>query len=277
MSFYYVTSATGKEFITNYSQYAVRSLIAFGVDPSDVHVIVNKEKDRTLFSSLVPEVKNFYVAGESLGHIGWKYMGGKRKYSLFKAAGLYKFFSEPKEGSKMVYFDGDVLFFKHPEPFLKKYEDKTWFHHGKTNENCAYKRTKKNIKKEQIKLDNYKSLSDWVSAPCAWLMQKHGAKIVPDLQICAGFYIMHPKDHEAVIRLTYEYCKELANEKKFDGHPDVGDQKPMNAALSVLETDFHGGSRFDCPEHEEYFIHYFGSGAQKSSFQDDLKRIKSKI
>tara|TARA_Y100000034_G_C6861891_1_gene392386 strand:- start:136 stop:966 length:831 start_codon:yes stop_codon:yes gene_type:complete len=272
MSFYYVTCATGKDFIERYSQYAIRSLFDSGIPYSDIYFIGNKRNDENLIRNLIPNIENVYVANEDLRKVKWTYMKGKRVYSLFKIAGLNKFFQKPRPGKHLVYFDGDVLFFKDPTKFLLKYKSKTWFHHGKKNSDCAKKRTGRRILKRDVSMKNYRSLSNWVSSPCAWLMQKHGATKIPDRQVCAGFYILHPNDHSSVLRLTYKYAMELSRKKKFNRHCDVGDQKPMNAALSVLNIDFSGGDRFSCPEHEDYFIHYFGSGAQKKAFDVDLKR-----
>ena len=50
-SFYYVTAATGKEFINNYTKWAVRSLIKTGISPKNIHVIGNSKEDIKLINT----------------------------------------------------------------------------------------------------------------------------------------------------------------------------------------------------------------------------------
>lgn len=271
---YYVTAASGYDFITNFSQYSVKSLLKSGITKDKIHVCVNNKEDEILFKSLV-NIDNIYIVNEKIDHIKWTYTGGKRKYSVFKSASLYKIFPNPiLENEGMIYFDGDVLFFKNPTPFLMQFSDKTWFHHGKDLETVSIRRLSNNgnvVKKKNIDIKDYKSLCKWVSEPCAWLMIKNNAEILPDREAVAGFYLLHPRDHSKLLKKTYEFCCDLISGFK-KNHEDCGDQKPMNAALSILKIDWHGGSRFDCLEHEEYFIHYFGGKSSKKQFKED--RIK---
>jgi len=262
--FYYVTVATGKDFINTYTKYAIRSLIKAGMSPSDIHVVGNGKDDVNLLRNKVPDV-NIYKIKEDLSHVTWTVFSGKRKYSLFKAAALYKVFTKPVPGQCMIYFDGDVLFYKNPTSFFETKCDKTWFHHGKDLAKRA------SISKDKVDITSFDSLQKWISAPCAHLMVKHGAKRIPDREVVAGFYLLHPRDHEQVLRLTYEYC--IENADKFAKHEGAGDQKPMNAALSVANIDWHGGSRFLCPEHKDYFDHFFGKKNMKDEFRRKAKQI----
>lgn len=271
--FYYVMAASGESHIKKYAQFALRSLIKTGVAVEDIHCIVNVKKDLKVIKKLVPELKNIYIVNEKLDHIKWQSHGGKRKYSVFKAAGLYKCFTKPVEDKCMVYFDTDVLFFKDPMEFLETKWHKTWFHHGKDLATVVVRKSRagRKMAKSEVDINNYKSLSKWVSAPAAWCMIKHKAKRLPDKEAVAGFYILRPEDHEKLLKLTYENCLEII--KQFNNHIDVGDQKPMNAALNILEIDWHGGDRFACPEHLEYFEHYFGVKARKKEFNDTIRRL----
>jgi len=271
--FYYVTAASGKSHIIQYAQYALRSLIRTGVSVEDIYCVVNTQKDLKTVKKLVPSLKNIYVVNEKIDHIRWTYMGGKRKYSVFKAAGLYRCI-EPIKDKCMVYFDTDVLFFKDPSEFLRTKWHKTWFHHGKDLETVSVRKSRagRKMKKSEVNINNFKSLSRWVSAPAAWCMIKHKAKRLPDKEAVAGFYILRPEDHKKLLKLTYENC--LGIVKQFRNHADVGDQKPMNAALNILGIDWHGGDRFACPEHLEYFEHYFGTKSRKREF---YAAIKTKI
>lgn len=271
-TFYYVACATGEKHILEEAQYSLKSLIKTGVPVEDIYFIVNTEKDKKVIADCISELTNVFVADIDLSIVKWRYMRGRRKFSFFKAASLKKFFAEPKSDRHMVYFDTDVLFFKNPFDFLFKRKDKTWFHHGKINAKVSKKRNNgKPIKAKNINMKKKKSLSIWVSEPCAYLMIKHGAKKLPPRQVCAGFYILHPSDHSKLIKTTYKYCKEIVG--KFINSPDVGDQKPMNAAISVLDIDYAGGSRFECPEHIEYFNHYFGKKKQKNDFKKKIQEL----
>ena len=271
--FYYVTAATGVQHILDYAQYALRSLINTGVAKEDIHCIVNNEKDKKTIKKVIPDFENIHIVDEKLDHIKWTAHGGKRKFSVFKSAGLHKCFTKPIKNKCMVYFDTDVLFFKNPEEFLKTKWDKSWFHHGKDLETVSVRKSRAGrlMKKEEVDVTNYKVLSMWVSQPAAHCMIKHDAKRVPEKEAVAGFYILHPRDHEKLLKLTYENCLEIV--KEFKNHVDVGDQKPMNAALNILEIDWHGGDRFACPEHLEYFEHYFGVKSRKQEFNDALKKL----
>lgn len=256
--FYYVTAASGHKFINRYTKYAVNSLLLAGVDSNDIHIAVNNKDDRKYVRESMPYINNIYMIGEDLSGVVWKYSKGKRKYSLFKSASLYKAFQKPIENRYMVYFDGDVLWYKNPDSFFETKCEKTWFHHGK---NLA-KRSK--LKKSQVNIEKIESLREWCSEPMAHLMIKYKCKKVPDREVVAGLYLLHPRDHEAVLKLTYEGC--IENSNKFRKHEGGGDQKPMNAALNILEVDWHGGSRFMCPEHTEFFDHYFGKDNMKQKF-----------
>jgi len=273
LDLYYVTAASGEKHIHKYAQYALRSLIKTGVDISTINCVVNSKDEKELLKKLIPTLENIFILNKNFDHIKWSQHGGKRKYSIFKSLSLRTFFPKPKENSALVYFDTDVLFYKDPAPFLQPRSFKTWFHHGKILQDVVVKRCGKKLLKEEIDIRNYKSLSCWVSEPAAWCMIKHSAKKLPDREAVAGFYLLHPRDHEALLKLTYENCLEIID--RFPaGHVDVGDQKPMNAALNILEVDWHGGSRFECPEHLEYFDHYFGVKANKVRFNNDIVRLK---
>jgi len=263
--FYYVTVATKKSFITTYTQWALKSLIKTGVSPSEIHFIGKTKKDIKLVKKLVPYPINTHIVDEDLDKVKWKCFGGKRKYSLLKIAGLYKTFPKAEDGRCMVYFDGDVLWYKNPTEFLLTKCDKTWFHHGKELEKRA------TIDRCKVKLDDVDSLSKWTSLPAAYQMVKYGIKQLPEREIVAGFYLLHEQDHEKILKLTYEMT--LDNTSRFVRHEGAGDQKPMNAALQVLDIDWHGGSRFFCPEHKEYFDHFFGKKNMKDDFYKRAKKI----
>lgn len=263
--YYYFTAASGSKFINKFTKYSVGSLLKAGVDASDIHVAINNKEDRKLMKSLLPEITNLHMVNEDLSGVVWKYSKGKRKYSLFKSASLHKTFPKPIEGKYMIYFDGDVLWYKNPSPFFDTVCDKTWFHHGKDLD----ERSK--LKKSQVDIENLDSLKQWCSEPMAYLMVKHGCKKIPDREVVAGLYLLHPRDHEALLKLTYEGC--LENSTKFRKHEGGGDQKPTNAALNILEVDWHGGSRFFCPEHTEYFDHYFGKDDMKQKFWNRAKKL----
>jgi hypothetical protein len=273
--FYYITAASGENFIKNYAQWSLKSLIKCGVSLEDIWCPVNNKKDFNLLKSLIPEMidKNIPIINEPIDKIKWRSHGGKRRYSVFKVAALYKTFPKPIKGKYMVYFDGDCLFFKDPAPFLRTKYQKTWHQHGKILEDVVVRKSRagRKMKKSEVNIKDYKSLSMWVSQPAAYLMIKRNAKIIPDREPVCGFYILHPRDHEKLLKMTYENCWMISN--KFINHVDVGDQKPYCAAIHTLEIDWHGGSRFECPEHEKYFIHYFGS-KQKNKFLKDVKKLE---
>lgn len=264
-SFYYVTAGTGEGFLRKFTIPSIKSLVKTRVFYKDIHVVVNTKQDKAIVEEATPKA-NIHRISEDLKKVKWKIFNEIRKYSLFKAAALHKVFPEPIPDRCMIYFDGDVLWYKNPRAFFKTKSDKTWFHHGKELEKRA------RIRREDVRMDELKKLEKWISLPCAYLMVKHGATKLPDREAVAGLYLLHPRDHKDVLRLTYQYC--LENADRFVDHEGAGDQKPMNAALNVLEVDWHGGSRFFCPEHEEYFNHYFGKSEMKKKFKKKAKELK---
>jgi len=264
-NFYYVTVASGSGFIKTYTQWAIKSLLKTGIATDDVYFVGKEKSDIKLIRKFIPSLKNIYRIEENISRARWKYQGGKRKYSLFKAAALYKKFPKPIPNKCMIYFDGDVLWYKNPTKFFETKYEKTWFHHGKSLE----KRAK--ISRRKVNIKNIKSLSKWASLPMAHLMIKYGVKKLPEREVVAGFYLLHPRDHEAVLKLTYKGC--LENCGKFINHEGCGDQKPMNAALCALNVDWHGGSKFFCPEHKKYFDHFFGAKNMKKTFVKKRKKI----
>lgn len=268
--FYYVTAASGESFIKDYTQYAIKSLLKTNVPPDEIHVIGRSKEDIRLIKKLFPYI-NIHQINEDISHVKWKYMGGKRKYAYFKAAAVQKTFPKPIDGKYMVHFDGDVLWYKNPYSFFKTKCDKTWYHHGKDMGKRS-KAGKDGLTVHDIDVTNYKSLGRWCSQPQAWLMVKWGCKFVPQREVVSGLYLLHPRDHEKLLYWTYKGCQE--NAKKFAGHEGCGEQKPMNAALAYLEIDWHGGSRFFCPEHEEYFFHFFGAKEMKKDFRKKIKEMK---
>lgn len=263
--FYYATCGTNEKFLKGQTQYAIKSLLQTGVDPEDVYCMVRKKSEAKLMKKLVPELVNIHPIDIKIDHCVWKYCNGIRKFALFKAGAMSTMFSEPKPDRCLIHFDGDVLWYKNPEPFLESKSEKTWYHHGKD----LSKRSK--LKAKQVDITDYKSLSKWVSAPCAYLMVAHGAKRLPEREVVSGFYLLHPRD-QILLPTTYQYANE--NSRKFAHHEGGGEQKPMNAALSVLEIDWHGGSRFFCPEHLEYFDHFFGSKVLKRKMRGQLREMK---
>jgi len=271
--FYYVTAATGIKHINEYAKFALKSLIKSGIPYNDIYCVVNTVEDMKELNRLIPDLINVYSINEDLSHIKWKAHNGKRKYSVFKSAALAKCFPKPKKEKAMVYFDTDVLFFKNPEEFLKTKCERTWFHHGKNLESVSVRKSRAGrlMKKSEVNINDYKSLSKWVSAPAAFCMIKHKCKRLPDKEAVAGFYILHPRDHEKLLKLTYRNCLYIS--QRFDTNCDVGDQKPMNAALNILEIDWHGGDRFKCPEHLEYFNHFFGVKSMKTDFNNKIKEL----
>jgi len=267
-SFYYVTQATGEKFIRQYTQYALKSLLRTGIPPEDIHCPVNTKKDKKLLHQLVPEITNVKIIKESLSHVVWTYQKGKRKYSLFKAAAMAKAFPKPDPSKCLICFDGDVLWYKDPTEFLKTKMNKTWFHHGKDlQERCKYPKEKINPKK-------YASLKYWVDPAFAYLLIKYNVTKLPDREVVAGFYLLRPEDHD-LLKITYKFCQKIS--KKFargEGKDSAGEQKPLNAALCKLQIGWHGGSRFYCPEHKEYFDHYFGKKDMKAKFFKKVKKMR---
>lgn len=270
--YYYVTAMSGEEFIQKFGRWAVKSLLKTGVSPTDIHVCVNTKEDKLLVKKLIPQIKqNIHRTDEDLSYVKWTYEKGKRKYSLFKIASLVKFFPKPIEGKSMLFFDGDVLFFKNPEEFLKTVDSKTWFHHGKDYKVKA--KIKFDITEKDVNPLDYESLSKWVPAPTAYLLLKYGMSHFPWTECVAGLYLMHPKDHEILLKTTYEYTKEIALMDEFTKHFGAGDQKPMNAALNVLNIDWHGGGRSKFPECNDYFFHYFGIQDRKDDFNNKRREL----
>lgn len=264
--FYYVTAASGEGFIKNLVQYAVKSLLLAGVSPSDVHVVGNTEQDCELFKALVPELVNVHKLGENIDVFNWKYMGGKRRYAVLKSASIHKLFPEPIPNKYLVMFDGDVLFYKNPYEFLKDKTDKTWFHHGKGLE----KRSK--IPRSKVNMKDYKSVAKWCRPAFAYLLVKWGVKKMPEREVNSGFYVLHPRDHSSLPKMSYKGCKIIANKFRKDG--SAGEQCPLNAALCKLKVDWSGGSRFFCLDHEEYFDHFFGDKEWKKKFKRKLRELK---
>ena len=92
--------------------------------------------------------------------------------------------------------------------------------------------------------------------------------------VVSGFYILHPNDHEKLLKCTYEGCKIISKMFKSGfGKDSAGEQKPMNAALCKLKIDWHGGSKFFCPEHTKYFEHFFGKLDNKDRFHKKARKI----
>jgi len=264
--YYYVTVGTSEKFLDTYTVHAIKSLIKTGVPEDSIHFVGGSDFDVKFIQKRIGGKKiNYHIIEEDLSNVKWKYSKGKRKYSLFKAAALYKTFTNPIKGRHMVYFDGDVLWYKDPREFFDSKNKKTWFHHGKD----LAKRSKK--KASEINIKSFKSLKQWCSEPMAYLMIKYGVNKLPKREVVAGFYLLHERDHEKVLKLTYKGC--LRNSTKFARHEGGGDQKPMNAALCILNIDWHGGSRFFCPEHKEYFDHFFGKDNMKNIFLNKARSL----
>lgn len=271
----FFTAAAGENHIKTYAQYALRSLIKTGVPIDDIYVAVNTKGDLKILESLIPQLKNINIVSEKINHIKWKAHRGKRKFSVFKAAALNKTFPKPIKNKCLFYFDTDVLFFKNPISFLMSKSNKTWFHHTKDLEVCSVRKSRagRKMKKSEVDINNYKLLSMWVSEVAAYCMVKRKAKILPDKEVVAGLYLLHPRDHK-VLDMAYKNC--LLVVKKFKNHVDVGDQKPFNAAINTLGIKWQGTDRFD-PEHQKYFYHYFGTKKQKRKFFEDVKKLKLEI
>lgn len=265
-SLYFVTAGSGEKFITEEMQYAVKSLLRTGVSPDSVYVVVNAKNDRKLIRTLIPEISNLSVLDENLDYYKWRYMGGKRKYAVLKSASIHKIFPNPIEDSGLVLFDGDVLWYSNPTEFLLSKSDKTWFHHGKGLD----KRAK--ISKEKVDIRSFDSVSKWCRKALAYLLVEYGVESLPDREVCSGFYLLHPKDHKSLPKASYEGCRMIAD--KFIKDDSAGEQCPLNAALCKLNTDWHGGSRFFCPDHIKYFEHFFGDIEWKKRFQQKLKQLE---
>lgn len=270
--FYYVTAATGENHIKEYAQYALKSLIKTGVNISDIYCVVNALEELKLVNKLIPDLLNVFCINEDLSKIKWTVHNGKRKFSVFKSGALYKCFPKPKTDKAMVYFDTDVLFFKNPEPFLKTKCERTWFHHKKILEDVSIRKSRAGrlMKKSEVNINDYNSLSKWVSAPAAYCMIKHKAKKLPDREAVAGFYILHPRDHEKLLSLTYRNCLDIV--KEFPNHTDVGDQKPMNAALNILEINWWCDENKN--ESSKFFDHFYGTKSKKTEFFKKIKELK---
>lgn len=267
--FYYVTMGSGEGFIKNKMQYAVRSLMNANVDSNSIHVIVNSKQDRRFFRNLVPDIKNVYELNEDLDKYKWRYMGGKRKFAVMKSAGIHKVFPKPIADKYLVMFDGDVLWYKNPTEFLSDKKEKTWFHHGKGLNKRA------SILKHKINVSDVRSVSKWCRPALAYLLVKYGVTEMPDREVCSGFYILHPRDHEVLPKESYNGCRLISNLFTKDG--SAGEQCPLNAALCKLKTDWHGGSRFFCPEHVNYFDHFFGDKDWKIKFDTKVKEMRLNV
>lgn len=262
--FYYITVATGEDFIKTYTQFALKSLLKCGIHSDDIYCSVNSKQDLRLVRELVPEIKNTKIIKEKYSHVVWSYMKGKRKHSYFKSAAMYKTFPEAIPNRCMICFDGDVLWYKNPTTFFETKNSKTWFHHGKDlQKRCS-------VLREQINVHDYDSLCQYINPAMAHLFIKHNITNLPEREVVAGLYLLHPRDHE-VLRLTYKYVQDIS--KMFKKDDSAGEQKPFNAALCKLNVDWHGGSKFYCPEHELYFDHFFGTKERKIQFHKKTKEL----
>ena len=269
--FNYITSASGEEFIKSTAYYAVKSLLLTGVSPDNVHVAVNTKQDRNLFKNLIPELKNIHVLKVDINKYKWQYMKGKRRYATLKPYGILKVFPGG-DPNPIVMFDGDVLWYKDPTPLLSTKSDTTWFHHGKGLEKRAI-RGSNIIHRHEVNMKNIKSLSKWCRYAFAFLLIKYKVDKLPEREVNSGFYILHPNDQCDVPRCDLEGCNILASNKHLRRDGSAGEQCPLNAALCKLETKWEGGSRFLCPEHEEYFDHFFGAKEWKKKFRKKLKKL----
>ena len=270
MKFNYITVATGRDFIKKKVQYAVKSLFAAGISPDDVHVVGNTKDDKKLFNNLVPEIKILHILKANVDKYKWGYMGGKRKYAVLKPISIINIFGRTYD-NPVVMFDGDVLWYKNPTEFLETKADKTWFHHGKGLEKRSV-RGNNPIKRKNVDMSSIKSLSRWCRYAFAYLLVKYKVKTLPEREVNSGFYILHPRDSELPY-VDLEGCDLLANNKVLRNHGSAGEQCPLNAALCKLKTDWTGGSRFFCPEHEEYFDHFFGAIGSKKAFEKKVKKL----
>jgi hypothetical protein len=275
--YYYATCATGSDYIEKYSQFAVRSLLRSGVNSSKIHVCVRTEEDRKKFSEFVPERVVCHEVAEDLSKVRWKYSAGLRRYSLFKIGALAKTFPVPvcdeSLGKSLVYFDGDVLFFRDPTPFFDKVNNKTWFHHVK---DYSFRASRDfGITERDVDVNSFDSLSRWVPPVMAHLLLKYtvSSRRLPKTHACAGLFVLHPKDHELILSKTYEYTKEIAGLSRFDNDSSVGDQKPMNAVLSIFNVDWHGGHKDQFADCQNYMNHYFGIDEMKQAYYKKVKEL----
>jgi len=130
--YYYVTVGTNEKFLNTYTIHAIKSLIKTGVPEDSMHFVGGSKSDIKFIKKHIGKTNiNYHVVSEDLSRVRWRYSKGKRKYSLFKAAALYKTFKNPINGKHMIYYDGDVLWYKNPKGFFDRKNKKTWFHHGK--------------------------------------------------------------------------------------------------------------------------------------------------
>lgn len=271
MSYSYITCASGEGFIKNKAQYAVRSILDCGISRDEVHVAVNTKDDRSLFRKLVPNLKNIHVLRHNVDKYKWGYMGGKRKYAPLKPAGILKAF--PGGDTKpIIMFDGDVLWYEDPTAFFSSRSSKTWFHHGKGLEKRAG-RGKNTIRRDQVNMTDLKSLSKWCRYAFAYLLVKYGVDVLPEREVNSGLYILHPRDQVDLPTCDLEGCDILASNKTLRKHSSAGEQCSLNAALCKLKTNWHGGSRFFCLDHEKYFDHFFGDIEWKNRFDKKLKML----
>lgn len=258
VDYFYVTVGSGPKYIRDFTKPSVQSLLRSGISCDQIHVVGNTKDDMEMIHEQLPNIKYTYQASQSLNNVKWTSFNFKRRYSYLKSAALSKFFNTYEPYKHMVYFDGDVLWYSNPEPFFDKKCEKTWFHHGKDLQKKA------SIKRKKVKLGSFKSLKQWCSDPMAYLLAEHGAEYLPSREVVAGLCLLHPNDRKKILKKTFEFCNE--NKIKFVDHEGAGDQKPMNAALAHLGIDWHGGSKFFCPEHKEYFDHFFGKDKEKEEF-----------
>lgn len=269
--YYYITCATGIEYIRQYSQFAIKSLLRTGVAPSDIHVCIRTKEERRELKRLVSKRIHFHRVQEDLSRVRWTYFGGLRKYSVFKIGAIVKTFPESSPGKSLVYFDGDVLFFKNPKPFFDTINNKTWFHHIK---DYSFRATKDyGITEEEIDVKNYDSLSKWVPSTMAYLFLKYGMPSFPRVHACAGLYVLHPRDHKLLLSKTYEFTQEIASLRRFDRDSTVGDQKPMNAVLNIFSINWHGGHKREMRDCQNYMDHYFGIKPMKDRFYKKIEEL----
>lgn len=267
MTFNYITCAAGDKFITQKAQYAVKSLLRAGISPDVINVAVNTKEERSLFRKLVPQIKQFHVLKVDVTKYKWGYMGGKRRYAPLKPIGITRVFPGG-DPNPIVMFDGDVLWYKDPTEFLESKAHMTWFHHGKD----LAKRAK--IKRQDVDMRDIKSVSQWCRYAFAYLLVKYGVTKIPEREICSGFYILHPNDTKTLPEWDVKGCNILANNKVMKKHDSAGEQCPLNAAMCALDVKWHGGSRFFCPEHVDYFDHFFGDITWKKRFNNRVKKMK---
>jgi hypothetical protein len=260
--FNYVTCGTGS-YVGGYTLYAVKSLLKAGLAGECISVIVSNKEESVLFDNLLPKA-NIKIPGIDMGPV--RKLDHKRQGFFFKAASLH-LCTKPEKGKFLVHFDGDVLFFKDPTEFLDRYTEKTWFHHGKSLEKNRTPRSQINIKDKKM-VGGYLG-----SVPAGYMFVEHGVKKLPEREGNTGMYIMHPHDHEAIYKLTYDLYIDYM--KKFP-KCKIEDQKVFNTAMCILGTDWHGGSRWLCLDHEEYFNHFI-CGDGKKRFRKLCHKMKLQI